>query len=76
MNAKKELLDFIQYIGKSTDDIVKMKFYYGRSYAFAPDDIDGMIVFQSRKELSIGDVVKVKITAVFEYDLIGDAVIE
>ncbi len=49
------------------------KFYYGRSYAFAPDDIDGYIVFQSKKPLSIGDDVLVKITSNYGYDLIGDA---
>ena len=49
------------------------KFYYGRSYAFAPDDIDGYIVFQSKKQLSIGDDVMVKITSNYGYDLIGDA---
>lgn len=49
------------------------KFYYGRSYAFAPDDIDGYIVFQSKKILSIGDDVLVKITSNYGYDLIGDA---
>ncbi len=50
------------------------KFYYGRSYAFAPDDIDGMIVFQSIKSLEIGDIVPVLIKSAFDYDLIGDAV--
>lgn len=48
------------------------KFYYGRSYAFAPDDIDGMIVFQSTKMLNIGDYVPVKIKSAFDYDLVGD----
>ncbi|MBI9009846.1 MAG: 30S ribosomal protein S12 methylthiotransferase RimO [Tenericutes bacterium] len=52
------------------------KFYYGRSYAFAPDDIDGMIVFQSKKELLMGEMVKVLIKSTFEYDLIGDAIEE
>jgi len=51
-------------------------FYYGRSYAFAPDDIDGMIVFQSKKKLEIGEVCEVQIKTVFEYDLIGDAMTE
>jgi len=51
-------------------------FYYGRSYAFAPDDIDGYIVFQSDQDLSIGDDVFVKITDSFAYDLIGDTVLE
>lgn len=50
------------------------KFYYGRSYAFAPDDIDGMIVFQSEKPINIGDFVEVKITTTFGYDLIGDVI--
>lgn len=51
------------------------KFYYGRSYAFAPDDIDGYIVFQSPKKLRIGDDIDVKITTSFSYDLIGDAIV-
>ena len=50
------------------------KFYYGRSYAFAPDDIDGMIVFQSEDPIDIGQVVDVKITTFFGYDLIGDKI--
>lgn len=50
------------------------QFYYGRSYAFAPDDIDGMIVFQSEHALEIGDFVDVKIKTNFDYDLIGDAI--
>jgi ribosomal protein S12 methylthiotransferase len=52
------------------------KFYYGRSYAFAPDDIDGMIVFQSEELLEIGDFVDVLITSFYGYDLIGDYVSE
>jgi ribosomal protein S12 methylthiotransferase len=51
------------------------KFYYGRSYAFAPDDVDGYIVFQSQKRLTIGDVVSVKIKATIQSDWIGDAVL-
>ena len=49
-------------------------FYYGRSYAFAPDDVDGYIVFQSKKTLRIGDIVKVSIKEAIMYDLIGDAI--
>ncbi len=51
-------------------------FYYGRSYAFAPDDIDGYIVFQSTKTLMVGDIVTVEIKAAHGLDLIGDAVEE
>ncbi|MBN2504668.1 MAG: 30S ribosomal protein S12 methylthiotransferase RimO [Bacilli bacterium] len=50
-------------------------FYYGRSYAFAPDDIDGYIVFQSQKEIAVGDIVNVMIKEAIMYDLIGDAVV-
>ncbi len=50
------------------------KFYYGRSFAFAPDDIDGYIVFQSKNALEIGADVDVLITSTFGYDLIGDAI--
>lgn len=50
------------------------KNYYGRSYAFAPDDVDGYIVFQSKKRLHPGEVADVKITGTFSYDLLGDAV--
>ncbi len=52
------------------------KFYYGRSYAFAPDDIDGYIVFQSLMPLNIGDVTNVLIKDSIRYDLIGDALSE
>ena len=52
------------------------KFYYGRSYAFAPDDIDGMVVFQSKEAIKIGDIVNVLITSTFDYDLIGDVVFD
>lgn len=52
----------------------KSKFYYGRSRAFAPDDVDGSLVFQSSQPLKLGDVVSVKVGSVFGYDLIGDAV--
>ncbi len=48
-------------------------FYYGRSYAFAPDDLDGYIVFQSPKPLQIGTIVPVKIKTILGSDWIGDA---
>lgn len=48
-------------------------FYYGRSYAFAPDDLDGYIVFQSTKPVAIGSIVPVKIKTILGSDWIGDA---
>jgi ribosomal protein S12 methylthiotransferase len=66
-------------VGKTHKTLVEnydpeTKFYYGRSYAFAPDDIDGMIVFQSEERLAIGDYVDVLVKTSYGYDLIGDQV--
>lgn len=47
-----------------------------RSYWNAPDDVDGKIFFTSKKELHNGDIVKVKITDAFVYDLMGEEVDE
>ncbi|CAM2933840.1 30S ribosomal protein S12 methylthiotransferase RimO [Hathewaya histolytica] len=44
--------------------------YYGRTYEMAPE-IDGEIIFQSNKNLNLGEFVKVEITEALEYDLIG-----
>lgn len=46
--------------------------YLLRSYWNAPDDVDGKIFFTSNKKLSNGDIVKVKITGAFVYDLMGE----
>jgi len=45
-------------------------FYYGRSYAEAPD-IDSLIYFTSNFPLEEGSFVKVKILSSDQYDLIG-----
>ena len=50
------------------------KVYSLRSYWNAPDDIDGKISFVSTKEHKIGDIVKVKITNAYIYDLFGEVV--
>lgn len=50
------------------------KVYGLRSYWNAPDDIDGKISFVSNKEHKIGDVVKVKITNAYIYDLFGEVI--
>lgn len=44
--------------------------HFGRSSADAPE-IDGKIFFSSAKRVSEGEFVKVKITGVMDYDLIG-----
>ncbi|MBQ7995722.1 MAG: 30S ribosomal protein S12 methylthiotransferase RimO [Bacilli bacterium] len=48
--------------------------YNLRSYWNAPDDIDGRIEFTSSRCLKEGDIVKVKITSAFIYDLMGEEV--
>ncbi len=48
--------------------------YLLRSYWNAPDDVDGKIYFTSKKELNKGDIVKVKISGAFVYDLMGELV--
>lgn len=47
--------------------------FYGRSYADAPD-IDGKIYFSSPKRIREGEFVKVAVTEVIDYDLVGKLV--
>ena len=55
-------------IGKDHDN------YLLRSYWNAPDDVDGKIYFSSDISLKSGDIVKVKITSAFVYDLMGELI--
>ena len=48
--------------------------YSLRSSWNAPDDIDGKISFLSKDKLELGQIVKVKITNAFVYDLFGEVV--
>jgi len=50
-------------------------FYYGRTYAEAPE-IDGLVYFTSQEPLEAGQFVNVKILNVDNYDLIGEVVYE
>ena len=45
--------------------------YIGRTYRDAPN-VDGYIFIQTQEELMTGDIVKVKVTGAYEYDLIGE----
>lgn len=47
-------------------------FYFGRSYAEAPGDIDSRIYFTSKEPLNIDDFVNVEILNYNDYDLIGE----
>lgn len=48
--------------------------YYGRSYADAPD-VDGKVYFTSKRKITPGDFVLVKITEAMDYDLVGEAIL-
>lgn len=48
--------------------------YIGRSYGFAPDDIDGTIFVAAHQELKAGDVVRVKILDADSYTLTGEQI--
>ncbi len=48
--------------------------YIGRSYGFAPDDIDGTIFVAAHRELNPGDVIPVKILDADSYTLTGEEV--
>ena len=49
--------------------------YLLRSAFNAPDDIDGEIRFHSDEPLQTGDIVRIKITAAYVYDLSGEFVV-
>ena len=47
--------------------------YIGRTYMDAPG-IDGSIFINTYEELMSGDIVKVRVTGSYEYDLIGEII--
>ena len=65
-------------IGNIYDTIIdgnNGEYYIGRSYETAPE-IDGLIYIKKEKPLNLGDIVKVKIHDVMEYDLMGEVLDE
>ncbi|SFG31356.1 ribosomal protein S12 methylthiotransferase [Lachnospiraceae bacterium C7] len=67
-SMKGRILDaFIE--GKVADENA----YVGRTYRDAPG-VDGYIFINTDEELMTGDMVKVKVTGAYEYDLIGELV--
>lgn len=68
----------LKRIGETMEGLVTgydpdKKLYTLRSYWNAPDDIDGNLYFKCERPLTNGEIVKVKITGAFVYDLIGEA---
>ena len=52
----------------------KLKYYTGRSYAFAPDDVDGIIYIKSNNNILEGEIINVRITSNMTHDLIGEEI--
>jgi len=64
-------------IGKNFDVLIESfdeanLMYRGRSYGFAPDDIDGCIYVAAHEELHPGDIVSVNIKDADSYSLTGE----
>ncbi len=64
-------------IGKNFDVLIESYdeenyMYKGRSYGFAPDDIDGAIYVAAHEELKPGDIVSVNIKDADSYSLTGE----
>lgn len=60
---------YVMIEGKVADENA----YVGRTYRDAPN-VDGLVFINTDEELLSGDFVKVRITAFYEYDLIGELV--
>lgn len=60
---------FVFIEGKVADENA----YIGRTYRDAPN-VDGYIFIQTEEELMTGDIVKVKVTGAYEYDLVGEII--
>ena len=63
-------------IGRKYDVIIDdfdfdTQFYIARSYAYAPDDVDGCIYVSSPVPLIIGEIYQVEIIEAKTYDLVG-----
>lgn len=72
-NLSKEKIGSIQEVMIEGYDS-KLKSYTGRSYAFAPDDVDGIIYIKTNKNHEIGEIINVKITNNLVHDLIGEEI--
>jgi len=51
-----------------------LNYLTGRSYAFAPDDVDGLIYIKTNKEHKDGDIINVRIVSNMVHDLIGEEI--
>lgn len=68
-----------KYLGKSMEVLIEGKdaiknLYIGRNRIQAPDNIDGMTIFTSDRQLEPGEFVNVRITRIQGYDMYGETV--
>lgn len=70
-NSQKDVGKVLEVLVEGFDS--QENVYFGRSYKDSPE-IDGKVIFTCEKEIAKGDFVNVQITAVNDYDLIGEAV--
>ena len=63
-----KILDDVFIIGYDEDSYM----YVARSYAYAPDEIDGCIYVAAKDELKLGQRIKVKVLDFDEYTLTGE----
>lgn len=68
-----------EMIGKEYDCIIERydeetNKFYGRTYAFAPDDIDGSVIIDFSEDIIIGDINKVYVYDADFYDLFAKIV--
>ena len=68
-NAEKLVGETLEVLVESMDGLTHM--YRGRSMYSAPDGIDGLVMFKSKKPIKMGEFVNVKITKAQTHDLIG-----
>lgn len=80
MSAQKEIIEKKNQalVGTVLDDCFIIGYdeesymYVARSYAYAPDEIDGAIFVASKRELSLGERIKVKVLDSDAYTLTGE----
>ena len=66
------------YLGKVIDDCFIIGYdeesylYVARNYGYAPDDVDGAIFVAAKRELALGERIKVKVVDFDAYSLTGE----
>ena len=69
-----------EYVGKVIEVLVEGQdglsgIYRGRSQSSAPDDIDGLVFFRSKRSIPFGSFVQVKVSEALPHDLKGEEVV-